>query len=68
MSAVGAALDADLPDVFQLTTVVPPLAAGGPQRRRPRLCPATFEAPLQEDGTVRLSGLVQGRDLAATRS
>ncbi len=57
LTEVSTGLDADLPDVFQLTTVVPPRMATdaqGAQVYAPR-----FDAALQEDGTVRLSGAVK---------
>ncbi len=56
---IGRALDADLPDVFQLTTVVAQSVAGTPDSER--AYPATFEAALDEDGSVRLSGLVKDK-------
>jgi OOP family OmpA-OmpF porin len=56
-AAVGAGLDAELPDVFQLATVMPPrteTSPGGARVYAPR-----FDAALDEDGSVRLAGPVQ---------
>ncbi len=56
LTEVASTLDAALPDVFQLTTVMPPRMEtrdNGARVYAPR-----FEAFLLEDGTVRLSGSV----------
>jgi OOP family OmpA-OmpF porin len=56
VNEVGAGLDADLPDVFQLTTAVP---SSDGSKGGERVYSARFEAFLLEDGTVRLSGAVK---------
>jgi OOP family OmpA-OmpF porin len=57
LASVSTALDAALPDVFQLTTVMPPrmeTGADGARVYAPR-----FDARLDENGDLRLSGPVQ---------
>jgi OOP family OmpA-OmpF porin len=57
LTKVAADLDTALPDVFQLTTVMPPrmeTSSDGEQVYAPR-----FQAALLEDGTLELSGPVQ---------
>lgn len=57
LSAIGARLDAELPDVFSLSTVKPPrmeTLADGQRIYAPR-----FNAALAEDGSLRLEGALQ---------
>ena len=54
---MSAKLDAALPDVFQLTTVMPPRMETRPDGAR--VYAPVFDASLQEDGAVRLTGPVQ---------
>ncbi|MER2507899.1 MAG: OmpA family protein [Amaricoccus sp.] len=57
LSRVGARLDAELPDVFALSTIAPgrmKTEAGGEQVYAPR-----FNAELSDDGKVRMAGALQ---------
>ncbi len=56
LSEVGAALDSDLPDVFQLTTTMPPRME---TRDGSRVYAPRFNARLLDNGMVRLSGAVK---------
>jgi OOP family OmpA-OmpF porin len=63
VTEISAALDDELPEVFQLTTVMPPRME---TREGARVYAPRFGASLGEDGAVRLSGAV--RDATARQA